>query len=117
MCGFPLTLSSSDTKYLELVKTPQVKGSAPPPYVSISDASSRSQVVTCISDQLAVNGGVLATPSSGLIICLKLTEFREMPTSHLLVCFTGNMREDIHKELHLARSRSALSSGVLSLRS
>lgn len=51
VCSFPLTPNSADTNNLELVQTPQAKASVlqdcPLP---TSDASYKSQAVTCPSD-------------------------------------------------------------------
>lgn len=43
---FPFTLNNSDSNYVELVQSPQVKASVPQDCPPASDASHKSQVVT-----------------------------------------------------------------------
>lgn len=59
--GFPLTLNNSDTKYPELVQTPQVRAQHHEP-APTSDAHHESHFVTCASAQSPINQGFLRSP-------------------------------------------------------
>lgn len=67
--GYPVdtTEPNADTNYLEPGQMPQVKGSVHKTAQAF-DASQKSQVATCTSDQPAVNQGS-HNPPSGWITC------------------------------------------------